>query len=124
MRDNNIYYKTYISQLEEAGITPAQEMEEVIDILEQNEITKPNAETLKIAHTNATKGETTFKIGRKKRTFRDVLNDEACDVIEKASKNQPGFVGAIIAMNNRLLYWCYLELEAIDARLMEGAAYN
>lgn len=117
MRDNEIYMLDYDAKLEAEGITPAQEMEDVIKLLEEEEDTKENAEALRHIHEQALQGETEIKVKgkRKKQKLRLMIIHEACKLMKRTPYN---------ILPRKSISWCYLELETIAHRLLDGVAYN
>ena len=125
MRDNNIYMLDYDAKLEAEGITPAMEMEDVINLLEEEEDTKENAEALKYIHEQALQGETEIKVKvkgkgkgkRKKYGLRLMIIHEACKLMKKDGTPYN-------MLPRKSISWCYLELVTIAHRMLDGVAYN
>lgn len=135
-RNNDVYWKDYIEQLDKAGIAPKQQVEDVLDeILVMNgEFYDKFREQLNIVKERVETKET-IKEGRRKIDFYDYLTKTACMPADYSSsiyrqypyEDVPRGDGTFVRTKKlpdrvreelKLLHWCLLELQTVEWRLM------
>jgi hypothetical protein len=140
-RNNNIFYKDYEQQLDDAGVTPEDEIRDI-----QKEIKDMHGEFyeefrrwLGIVLENL-ETKSPIKEGRKKIQFDTYMTNTICMPISHATEIERGYPIKMIPRGDgsytvhkefpdkvteelKLLHWCYLELETAHARIVgKGSA--
>ena len=137
-RTNEIYYKDYIQQLDTAGITPADEIEDILEEVKdrQGDFYPEFRKWLGIVLENL-ETRNPIKQGRKAIDFESYLINTVCmpalysagiesEFPVKMTDNKDGTFSAYrefpaeVVEELRLLHWCYLELETVMTRITEA----
>ena len=135
-RENNIYWKDYVERLEEAGITPKQEVEDVFEAVSgmTGEFYDKFREHLKTVIEWMDLREDRRQ-GRKKVRFSDYMTETICMPIEHSNgiyRNYPTVEKPLgngmfmetkklpkrVSEEMKILHWCHLELETVQWRLL------
>lgn len=133
MRNNNIGYDEYEKLLDEAGITPEQECQDIIELINGKPgwyaAFREKVETY-LEHLQTGKQ---VKVGRKSYTAQEYLNTFICEPVEVLTRierrrppiDTPNGDGTFNRTSDltdderkecRLLHWIYIELETISHR--------
>ena len=135
MRDNNKYYVDYIDELEEQGITPEMEVDDIVELIKDHEELTDLKYKLKQFKANLQAG-VLVRVGRKNLMPAEYLQTFMCipaELMGKLERKRPwikepqpdGTVRVRYDLTPeekelyKLYHWIYLEMEVILYRLTD-----
>ena len=141
MRENNIYWKNYCSELDSAGLSPADQMGDIFVLLtaEEKPFYTDFRKHLQILDQAYRTGDT-IQQGRKKLSAHDYWCEVVCEPVyemtrierEYPLKNEDMGDGRFYVFREvpdkvreelKFLHWLYIELEIIGMRVRDGIKY-